>query len=436
MTRFKKTGPHVIKTFAIRNYKSINDVTLDLGRINVFIGENGAGKSNILEAIALCGAATADKLDNEFLASRGIRVTQPEFMRSAFDVEHISRPISITVVDHRNMAADFKLDNDNAPYSSWTSTMNVNSSSMKASASDFRSIINEVMDGLNEQDKIEFTENLIKQLETSIKKIENKLKNKEKIDEREKISFTFPLTLALNSQRNYPKLEEKGISIEDISNLEDFIIYSPENSALRTFEKEGQIEPLGINGEGLLRLLTVMSHGEGKEIINQIKESLKIFGWFEDFSIDDGDESGRLRIRDSFIANDLPYFDQRSANEGFLFAAFYFTLFSSNLTPKFFAVDNIDASLNPKMCEKLVKSLVPLAKANEKQVILTTHNPATLDGLNLDDEDQRLFIVSRDRMGKTKVRRFQKRATEGAGYPVRLSEAFIRGSLGGLPKGF
>ena len=73
----------MIKKIQIENYKSIDTLEFELGRINVLIGENGAGKSNILEAIALAGAAVTDKLDNEFLVSRGIRVTRPDYMRPA-----------------------------------------------------------------------------------------------------------------------------------------------------------------------------------------------------------------------------------------------------------------------------------------------------------------------------------------------------------------
>lgn len=77
-----------------------------------------------------------------------------------------------------------------------------------------------------------------------------------------------------------------------------------------------------------------------------------------------------------------------------------------------------------------------LASINNKQVLLTTHNPAVLDGLDLDDDDQRLIIVSRDFDGQTEVRRVKKpKHVEGAPL-LRLSEAFMRGSLGGLPKGF
>ncbi|MFM7578130.1 MAG: AAA family ATPase, partial [Microcystaceae cyanobacterium] len=81
----------MIKEVTIENYKSIQSLTLPLGRVTVLIGENGCGKSNILEAIALGSAAAADKLDNEFLASRGIRVTDPKLMRSGFTVENFSK---------------------------------------------------------------------------------------------------------------------------------------------------------------------------------------------------------------------------------------------------------------------------------------------------------------------------------------------------------
>lgn len=140
---------------------------------------------------------------------------------------------------------------------------------------------------------------------------------------------------------------------------------------------------------------------------------------------------GRQRLEQ---ADGKQFFDHRSANEGFFFLLFCFALFSTGLTPKFFAVDNIDASLNPKLCEKLTSELVPLSKENDRQVILTTHNPAVLDGLNLDDDEQRLFVISRDVDGATQVRRISK--PRDTGEPVRLSELFLRGALGGLPKGF
>lgn len=42
----------MFKRLAIKNFKSIIDLTIELGRMNVFIDANGMGKSNVLDAIA------------------------------------------------------------------------------------------------------------------------------------------------------------------------------------------------------------------------------------------------------------------------------------------------------------------------------------------------------------------------------------------------
>src|SRR6266478_1165542 len=39
-----------LEKLTIKNFKSIREQTLALGRLNVFIGGNGAGKSNLIEA--------------------------------------------------------------------------------------------------------------------------------------------------------------------------------------------------------------------------------------------------------------------------------------------------------------------------------------------------------------------------------------------------
>lgn len=74
----------MLRRVHIRNFKSVADCEFELGRVNVIIGENGCGKTNLLEALAFAGAGASGKIDNEFLAGRGIRVTDANWMRSAF----------------------------------------------------------------------------------------------------------------------------------------------------------------------------------------------------------------------------------------------------------------------------------------------------------------------------------------------------------------
>ena len=221
-----------------------------------------------------------------------------------------------------------------------------------------------------------------------------------------------------------------------LKKIKSFVIYSPENTALRNFYEEGQLEPLGINGAGLLKLLKVINKTD-KEALKDIKDALNLFSWYGGISIPSvlDKSNDKVEIKDRYIDSII---DQRSANEGFLFVLFYIALIVSKDTPEIFAIDNIETSLNPKLCTKLMKLIADLSEKYNKQVFLTTHNPAILDGLNIKDTKQKLFVVSRNNKGHTTIKNIpdKKEFKSIDGNAIKLSEAFLRGYLGGLPKGF
>lgn len=385
----------MIKEICIENYKSIQELKIELGRVTVLIGENGCGKTNILEAIALSSAAASDKLDNEFLASRGIRVTESQFMRSAFNIDDLNKEIIISLQFQPDKIITYNLQHDDKPYSSWVSSI-LSNQEIPLQMPSKSGLANLMYVDVGEAKKI-FPEEF----------------------------YQLILKFLLETDK-------------DILTLKSFLIFYPENSSLRIFNEEGQIQPLGIKGEGLFKLLTVLNLEENQGKLQEIKEKMQLIDWFEDLAIPHNLSPAErvIQIKDKYLASELDYFNQNSSNEGFLFLLFYFCLFISDDTPKFFAVDNIDASLNPRLGRRLIKELVELAKKYDRQVIFTTHNPAILDGLNLDDDEQRLFVIYRNKLGYTKARRiFTPKPLEGQ-EPVRLSEAFLRGYIGGLPKNF
>ncbi len=371
----------MIRTIEIKNFKSIPDLTLDLGRVTVLIGANGCGKSNVLEAIALASAAAEDKVDNEFLVARGIRMTDTRFMHSAFPCGSTDSIIGIYCKGDKDVQFNCELLSD--PNSSYP-----------------------------------------------------------------KLVQSLPLKMMLLTDfTTHPMFDDEPrkrsellASLRDGFNgraaMASFLIFAPENSSLRTFQAEGQVLPLGIKGEGLFAHLKALS-GPHQDRLAQIQESLKLIDWFESFEIpeDLGYGERSIRIRDRFLVTDAR-FDQRSANEGFLFLLFYLTLLVSPEAPRFFAIDNIDTSLNPKLCVALIQQLVVLARQHDKQLILTTHNPAILDGLDLHDGEQRLIVVDRNKQGHTRVGRVEAPKVSPGQVPVSLSEAFLRGYIGGLPKNF
>jgi recombinational DNA repair ATPase RecF len=74
----------MITKITVSSFKSLESVAVDLGQVNVFIGANGSGKSNLLEAIGVFGAAAAGRVDDESLLRRGVRPGLPQLYKSAF----------------------------------------------------------------------------------------------------------------------------------------------------------------------------------------------------------------------------------------------------------------------------------------------------------------------------------------------------------------
>ncbi len=399
----------MIRNVRVENYKSISTLALDLGRITVLIGANGSGKSNILEAIALASAAAQKKLDNEFLISRGIRVTETRFMRSAFGKPAPRIAIQISFEKDKGAAIEKIL---------------ASSASIKVS--------------VEGDDKVAFDCELFADEAASYPKWVQSLIHVSGVAAALETADLAPETQISPEILNRVLTQfVKGLRSRPAGTLPGFLVYSPENSALRTFQAEGQILPLGIRGEGLFAHLKGLNSATHRDRLERIREKLALIDWFETFVIPENLSPGEriISIRDRYLADEA-LFDQRSANEGFLFLLFYITLFISPETPAFFSIDNIDSSLNPKLCTALLQQIVKLAKEYDKQVILTTHNPAVLDGLDLHDQEQRLLVVDRNKIGHTRVHRVEPPKPSAGQIPVSLSEAFMRGYIGGLPKNF
>ena len=393
----------MIKEISIKNYKSVVDVSLPLGRFNLLIGANGSGKSNILEGIALGAAASSDKLDYEYFSNRGIRVVEPRFMLPAFE-EVADKKIMIDVTGKDEIISSFNL--------------HYNKDSKPARWED---------DSISFYKLVSYLKNVSQNEENAkISDLEQVLKGivKEKGD-------NIVLNIKLGSRN-------KSLTITTPNpDLEQFLIYSLEESKLRRADNSNRIFPVGRHGEGLFAYFKELSQRtEGIDIFNEIKENLKVLDWFDDMQVPSGQLSMEfnLKLKDSYLAETINTFDQRSTNEGFLYLLFYLTLVISDETPKFFAIENIDTAFNPKLCREVVRRLIELARKHDKQIIATTHNPAVLDGLDLHDEEQKLMVVQRSVDGYTKVRTLNNKDIVKSDLP--LSQLWLRGFIGGLPNNF
>lgn len=385
-------------TLGVQNFKSIDDLELDLGRVNLLIGENGCGKTSILEALGMAAAAANHDLSSGALKARGIRVTDPWWMRSAFVEQAKTMPVHLALISE-DAAYRALLTHDNTPYGVW-----------------------------RDQAKVDFSPQIdvpIGVLDDSFRKI-----------------HTLAATLDVNKEYIHGSMSTlqsmvlyaRGLGFAYGLGLTAYLAYAPREDVLRDLARDSDIEPIGVHGEGLFKLLEVL---DSEGLLPVVKEQLALLGWFDDISVATGvnPSSRTLQLRDIFLDSKTP-FDQRSANEGFLFVLLYACLLISPHTPRFFAVDNVDSALNPKLCAGTVRMFAELTKKYDKHVVLTAHNPGALDGLDLHDDEVRLFVIYRNTEGKTRARRITPVDVPAGGEPVRLSEAFLRGYLGALPTNF
>lgn len=392
-----------IKKIYINNYKTIWEDTIALGRVNVFIGANGSGKSNILEALAFLGASVFNDLNHDGLYSRGVRLAKPELMFSSFSDLNTQSNIVINLSvevggEVHEIKSSFTPKTTGDLYTSWVNLAE-------------EELIPEV-------------------LMHYFKEITEK---KPGISGNELLKEANLL------------LQQRGFKKKNIfdQRLSEYSIFDLNTKALRGIVTgESKKTPLGLNGEGLDLLIASFTKAERE----YLRKCSSFFGWLEEIVADKDDKlklqglkAGRsiskLYFKDSYMQQQNNTLSAENSNEGILHVLFYLSLLTSNTTPSLFAIDNIETALNPRICQALIMEIAHLAKEKNKQVLITTHNPAILDGLNLLDDDQRLFEVYRDSNGHTKTKRiqFKKDLTDKKG---KLSEMWLKGIFGIPPENF
>lgn len=375
----------MLTEFQVKNFKSIRDLRIEPGRVTVLLGDNGVGKSNLLEAIGFAGAALADKLDHEFLASRGLRTAEPRLMRSAFAVDGDTR------IDFRLTQAQerlgFHVETSASRRGFWKKVLSergIRSPKETLLLDSFRAAFKSVIQGdderVSDDELAEFVDGRLAQM----------------------------------------------FLLDNFDPLKSFLIYAPERRALRSCEQDGQILPLGVRGEGLGALLKTLV--ADPERLAELRDALRLVDWFEDLQLGSEHAPHALRIRDRHLADGI---DLRSASDGFLLLLFHFAVVISPDTPKLFAIDDLDAALDPRLAAEALRRLVALAGRHGKQLLVAARDPAILAGFDLHEPDQRLYTIHRDDRGHTQAERVLPPPAPGEERQSELSEVFNRVLLEG-----
>jgi hypothetical protein len=247
-------------------------------------------------------------------------------------------------------------------------------------------------------------------------------------------------------------------TVQLLESLRNYLIYTPTTPVLRGIASETQpLHPLGLSGgrlpEAVQELLR--QRGAARERLTPLqqhtqritREALALIDWAESYGSASSSQmalspaamsSSRIvRFRDRYMVAGRNMLSGYDASEGALYVLFLAVLAAHEDTPQLFAVDNADHGLNPRLLRSLMQKFCGwmLEAPEQRQVLLTTHNPLVLDGLPLQDDRVRLFTVVRNSQGRTEVKRVlvDERLTAMADKGWTLSRLWVAGYLGGVP---
>ena len=392
----------MLEQLKINRFKSVWDQTLDLGRVNLFIGGNGSGKSNLLEAVGLISACLGRGLGDSDIGAKGLRITPPELMKSSFEEDSLSRTLDLvgTFSDGLEYKAVLQ-SREGDPLLCFFSE----SAEFKGERVFGRSNQGAQAMGASLADQLEQHRGLWDQIRATVG-IPPDIRNA-------------------------------------FSEFSRYVIYSPQTDFLR-WRQSGKVDvpPVGLHGEGLPGAVSSYlsalvgyeekekrrgrSGGTGWRILRDSADLVGLPGWASSFGVHRGKPS--LTSRDvADLSSDMVYFEDKfmhssrnqlsvyDSSEGTLFLLFVAIILSHPEAPRVFALDNVDNALNPKLTRKLVEQIIRVVSTTAnmetglgaRQVFLTSHNPTSLDAFDLFSNDQRVFVVRRNERGHTTVDRLE-----------------------------
>ena len=391
----------MLNTIKIESFKSLENVEVELGRVNVFIGANGSGKSNLLEAIGVLSAAANGRVDDEALLRRGVRPGLPVLYKSSFKASRQPTEIRFTT---SNAGALFSVGLFNPlgkPEPAWR-----------------------------------FKTELL--TEGGEKLVGRSQRLKRRLD-----------PTAGYAALKAVEFPEESLAGRLLKELRQFAIYSPDTATLRGLDTDPQSrEPVGLSGGRLAEAVNdvfknAFFHNEIQKLLESV---LELTDWASGLgatgpsavpvSKNIPQPTLILRFRDRFMADGRNFLSGYDASEGALYVLFMTVLVHHHQSPPVLAVDNFDHALNPRLAKALTRKLCEWITARQdRQLLLTSHNPLVLDGLPLRNDAVRLFTVERSNKGKTVVNRVKvseellKKADQG----IPLSQQWVMGTFGGVP---
>lgn len=362
----------MIKKLRVKNFKSLKDVEVELGKFNVFIGPNNSGKSNLLDSLVFLAQTASTDL-------RSVLIQRGGFEHVVFGGTEKIFEISI----------DFLLNGEPSSY-----CLAVNK---QADVEEEKLVVGGTVaiDRNGSRQKLLGNDGQIFEQQTTV---------------------NLSTLYKLGQEKDFPLVRNTN---EYLRSWQLYQIVTPE---IRKTLPARKCFDLDKNGANVAQVLITL-HNERPKLFARIEEILKqgIPEIEELLTPLTTDGQTYVALREKEFEKPFDYYQVSDGTLKLLAYITAITLPESGLI----CFEEPENFIHPELLELLVE----LMKKSEKQIILTTHSPNYINFVEPED----IRIVERDK-GETRISKVKNpRRLREALKEMGLGELWYSGELGGVP---
>ena len=355
----------MIKTFNVDNFKSLNNLSINLQPMTVIVGNNATGKSSILQAIDfVCGCVNDDF--SVLLERRGWTVDniRSKFIRSG--TARISFGVEVVLEEPVNTTLK------------WGMVLQPN-----VAKNQLHLVSEEIVD-------LDTKETLVQYKASAGGWIKG---DKEELS----IMPNFVITSScLKVIQHLHGVESRLNRLVDFfDNSESFEMLAPDNMRLSS---RGVVKNIGETGKNLPSFIRQMSAEQKNNFMSKLK---RILGdRISDVSASVKGKPGwtLINVKEHYDTGDVE-FSSKEISDGILRVLAFIAISEIEPANAIFLLDEVENGINSDYAEAMIDVLSEIYEESRHQLVLTTHSTVFLDYV----KPEQIVLLYRDQNGSTRA---------------------------------
>ena len=355
----------MIKTFNVDNFKSLNNLSINLQPMTVIVGNNATGKSSILQAIDfVCGCVNDDF--SVLLERRGWMVDniRSKFIRSG--TARISFGVEVALEEPVNTTLK------------WGMVLQPN-----VAKNQLHLVSEEIVD-------LDTKETLVQYKASAGGWIKG---DKEELSIMPNFVITSSCLKVIQHLHGVDSRLNRLVDFFD--NSESFEMLAPDNMRLSS---RGVVKNIGETGKNLPSFIRQMSAEQKNNFMSKLK---RIMGArISDVSASVKGKPGwtLINVKEHYDTGDVE-FSSKEISDGILRVLAFIAISEIEPANAIFLLDEVENGINSDYAEAMIDVLSEIYEESRHQLVLTTHSTVFLDYV----KPEQIVLLYRDQNGSTRA---------------------------------